>query len=269
MLTKKIKEYLDIATIEAIVTYGDKEGSFTLDLHKHYETYKDAKSEQQKDKVIDSYSPLFNDFNVEFDIARCYLSAERFPKERLFLIRLIFEVFLPSLEQNNTSNPIQNFSELIKKNGLSAESSKGNHKRTISAISKLAFLYNPMIYLPYDKNVRESVKDYLKENRIRMNINNDYLVFLEVLGELEILIKQMIPENYLNDKMYLENLSRQYTVDHDRINTRINCVEKICRSMNIENANELVLKRCVDKILMMCGGFKKDELEVFVQEYLH
>ncbi|MFL0198692.1 hypothetical protein ACJDU8_24510 [Clostridium sp. WILCCON 0269] len=248
---------LDIAILEVISTSGGNEGKIIRDINSYYKLYKQATTTEKKDKVIEGYlrkskrkNNGFIFFLNEFSIARTFDSDKRCEQ-----VEFIFEQYLPCLEKEDISD-IDMFAEkarlLNKKNSLE-----------ISAISKIAMVYMPNKYFPYDSTVRDALKKYLNELNIKINIKGSYKNFYKIANEVfyeceNEIIKGIKSKNFLkkfplNDKLVLE---------------RYEYLEQTCELLNIVNVDDLIARRAFDKMLMMLGNYHYCNLDVFKSELI-
>lgn len=269
MLINSIKENIDIAIAEAIVTYGDKEGQYALDIFHHYNMYRDAKTEKEKLNILLDYAPHFNDFNVEFKVARKYISAKEHPSKRLELLKLIFDYFLPEIESKRSLSIIQEFTTIVKNKGLSIKvRNSNNHQFILSPISEIAFLFAPTIYFPYDSKAKNALNIYIKDNGLNYKVHGSYENYMNIFNKVFEVLSGSVSKEYIIEEKFLSNLQINFNINCDKFNLRINRIKEICMELGIADIYEFIIRRVVDKALMLQGGFEDYKLVAFKQKYL-
>lgn len=245
---------IDIAILEGIVTFGNNEGKFSRQIHDFYDKFKEAKNIMKKNDIINQYMPYFNNFATVFKVIRNIYSGSK----RHDFINLIFTKFLPTIEQEYSPQSIDKYSNEAESLGLT----KG---KLTSAFSKIAFLYQPNLYFPYDKTARNALKDYLKEKRISVEIDRNYKNYSDIVyRSFDEFNQRYNIKDYIKDEKYLS----KFKVNKNILDKRINAFIDNCKSLNIRDINDFICRRAFDKSLMIYGKmihekFDKNDWVVF------
>lgn len=157
-----------------------------------------------------------------------------------FINKKIFQ----RLSESDSVDIVKEITESMKDEGISGrvKLKDGTYKHTIqtSFISKIMTLYNPDRFSPYDRYVRESLRDFNKINNLTDIADHDYEEFCRSFNLIEELLK-------------------------DNINNCISISEKCPCICEIKKNNkdwkslyrvEWLRRRILDKHLMVLAGFE-------------
>lgn len=240
---------IDIAILEGIVTFGDKEGKFSRDIINYYNEFKKAKNVIEKDNIINQYINNFNSFISTFKIAR-----NIYENTRHKFVNYVFTEFLPSIEHKYFPLGIDKYSEEAKLLGLT----KG---KATSAFSKIAFIYKPNLYFPYDRTAKNAISDYLRVKGLNtIIIDGNYVNFSKTVYECFCKFDECYKiKKYISTKQFLS----KFTVNKNILDKRINSFYDNCKFLNISDIDDFIYRRAFDKALMLYGQFNKNKLVVF------
>lgn len=251
---KKIYDNISFAVIEAICTFGNNEGKFSKELNNYYNAFRNSIAKDEKDNAVSNYMSSFKEFAVVFKIVRNINSDS---KKREQLLHIIFEEYLPSLSVYNPAS-VDIYSEKVSELGLT-------YGKLTSAFSKIAFLYKPEIYFPYDKTARESIKSYMDESGMRVSISRSYTNYNKIVNNsFKDLTKEYDIKNYIEDKEYMSNNN----INEKLFYKRYDNLYRYCEILEINDVAEFILRRAFDKSLMLFGGFKMENLVAFKDNIL-
>lgn len=240
---------IDIAIVEAIVAFCSRESRFSNEIRVCSNNLKDAWNCSGQNDIISKYIYDFENFAVTFGVIR---NIRKNIDSRRELLVLIFREYLPEIENRYIPSIVDTFSEKADLLGLT-------HGKAVSAFSKIAFIYKPNLYFPYDKKAREVLKDYLTEIGVNINTNN-YYNFSNVVDELLLDF-----DKRHNIKDYIARKEFIYKINADKalINQKMDIFYEACSSLNINNIEDFIYRRAIDKSLVMYGGFNRKKLTVF------
>jgi hypothetical protein len=260
-ILKSIKENLAIATIEAIVTFGKNEGYFAINQQDYFTLYKSAKNNEEGNRIIKNYMPIFKKFTEIFKLNPQFTLPNNDTPERYELVKNIFQYYLPNLEKENSVFVVKEFANRTR--------SLGKKKHLLSLCSKIAFLYNPRKFAIYDKTVKKAFGDsgyVIKMGFTKKKFEEDYIVFSKVFETFlgEVVLKLNIDE-YLKEKKYMEIVHNSKAFEE-----RYDSFLKNCHKLGVfkDDIDELLIRRIIDKALMISGDFKREGLVVFEEGFL-
>ncbi len=245
---KKRDINLCLATVEAIVSFADNEGRFALELQDKFKEYKNKKYKAGKEKLIEEYIESFTKFATAFKVIRT-VPRENKPE----ILKVIFDDYLPDLEREKNSSSIQKFAEEIKKKGL-------NRGVLLSLFSKAAFLFMPQRFTPYDKHVKSVLKKYAKNKNLNYKVEKNYVGFLSTFNTfLQDITEKFALLDFIEKQLYFKDI---HIVNVEKFKQKYKDFLERCRELNITDTKDFLIRRLVDKMLMLCGGFEEYKLDV-------
>lgn len=253
MLIQRIYESYNLAILEGIITFAENEGMFSKEINECYRNYFHTKNEEQKNRAIQEYNQFFNHFLGVFRIQRGFPVVSRNS-----LIKFIFDKYLNSIEIECKPVHVQDFAIMACEKGLS----RGIQ---ISAFSKIAFIFKPFEFYPYDSTARNSLNMYIYQKGLAYSIEKNYvdymkavdLLYNELVNNYEILIN-------IKNKQYLKG----FQLNQKRFEHKYEKFLNNCEILGIKDVEGFIAKRALDKSLMLCGGFNTRNLIVVKEEIL-
>jgi len=241
---------IDIAILESIVTFGNNEGRFCKEISFYYDKFKNSVGISEKNQVIAQYKNAFENFAKVFKIIR---NIDKDASKRIALINLIFTEYLPEICKEYLPSIIDIYSD--KANLLAL-----THGKATSAFSKIAFLFKPNIYFPYDKTAREALEDFIVEKGLHISLDRNYLNYSYIIDLVFNEFNQLHKvQDYIISKKYLSN----FNINIDLFEKRMNALIQTCKLLNISSIDNFIYRRTFDKLLMIYGGFNKRNLVAF------
>jgi hypothetical protein len=239
---------LSIVILEALTTFIN-EGKFAEDIQQSLNSYKSTTNLTTKQQTIINYKSNFSRFVRTFSVHRNIKGGKQ-----LDVITEAFNSFLPNL-YSGTYNEINTFSSSLKTKGLTPINYKsGQHINAISLASKIAFIYMPEFFSPYDNLAKKALKKFNLKNKLYINnIDNDYQDFMTAYNLYLNKVKADNDfNNFLRTKSYNKIVPKHLSqnliqFDVDFLN--------ICKKLNIQNTHDFLIRRIVDKSLMLFGGY--------------
>lgn len=246
---------LDIAILEGIVTFGNNEGRFCKEISYYYNNFKISSDVSEQNTIVSQYLSRFETFAKVFKVIR---NIDSNTNNRYKLINIIFNEYLPSISHDYIPEKIDAFSEMANSLGLT-------HGKATSAFSKIAFLYRPDLYFPYDKTARQALQNIMDEKRMKVSIDRNYSNYSKaiylVFNEFD---RNCSVRDYIINKRYLSSLN----INIDLFNKSMSAFYENCKALNILDVDEFIYRRAFDKSLMLYGGFNKSNLVLFTDGFI-
>jgi len=139
------------------------------------------------------------------------------------------------------------------------------HGKATSAFSKIAFLYKPSFYFPFDRTAREALKDFTTEKGVRVNLDRNYLNYSNIIN---ITFNEFDECHKVKDYIISKEYLSRFNINKDLFNKRMNAFYETCNLLNITNIDDFIYRRTFDKSLMIYGGFSQNNLVVFTDSII-
>lgn len=247
---ERLLENLDIAILEAIAAFAGKEGIFCRKLINSYDSFMNSEDILLKNEIIAQYINDFESFSVVFGVIRNF---DKNKNSRLKLLKLIFTEYLPSINKGYSPQNIDIYSEKAYLSGVT-------HGKATSAFSKIAYIYKPDLYFPYDKNARNILKNYLSERGLKVNLERSYYNYSSVIDDILLEFDQHYKiKAYISGRRFLSKLD----VNKYLINKNICEFYEACSLLNIKNIDDFIYRRTLDKLFIMYNGINKKKFVAF------
>lgn len=246
----KLLQNLDIAILEAIAAFSSRESIFCRKLSCCSSKFKNSSGILEKDEIIEQYLNYFESFLAAFGVIR---NIDKNKSSRLMLLKLIFTEYLPSISNGYSPEYIDIYAE-------KAYLSDMTHGKATSAFSKIAYIYKPDLYFPYDKNARNILKNYLSERGLKVNLERSYRNYNSVIDDILMEFDQHYKiKAYISSRGFLSKLD----VNKYLINENICEFYEVCSLLNIKNIEDFIYRRTLDKLFIMYNGINKKKFVAF------
>ena len=244
LVTQKIFSVYKIAIIEAIASFGDKEGNFSKEIAQCYNQYCKCNTIRRKEIIIE-YEHYFKHFIGIFGIQRGLPVIERYN-----LIEFILEEYLKELNKAYTPGNIEKYAKIAKSNGYT-------RGLQISCFSKIAFIFKPSIYFPYDSRARSTLNSYINEKKLYLNIERNYINYMKVV---DMISNELLKEYNFFPLIKSKDYIKELRINRKKFDNRYNNFLENCDILAIDDIDRFILRRALDKSLMIIGGFNFNNL---------
>ena len=241
---------INIAILEGIVTFGNNEGRFCRELSICYDKFQKSEDVSEQNIIISQYLNAFENFAKVFKIIR---NIDSNTGNRYKLLNLIFNEYIPAIDKEYSPSSIDIYSERANLFGLT-------HGKATSAFSKIAFLYKPNLYFPFDRTARESLEKFMMEKGLRINLDRNYLNYSNIIN---VAFNEFDQCHKVKDFIISKEYLSKFNFNKDFLTKRLNNFYETCNMLNITDIDNFIYRRAFDKSLMIYGGFNASNLVVF------